>query len=173
MNRSTSDAEFGEFVASRTQRLRQFAYICCGDWHRAEDTVQTALVKLYLVWGRPKHAVDAYVRRIIVNLLINERRRLRFTRERVSDRLPEPPGPDTARATTDRVTVVGAMLRLPQRQRAAIALRYWEDLPVEQTAHILGCSTGAVKNLTMRGLQTLRGLLSDTALDNDIEGVSS
>lgn len=112
MTASTSDAEFGEFVASRTQRLRQFAYICCGDWHRAEDTVQTALVRLYLVWGRPKHAVDAYVRRIIVNLLINERRRLRFTRERVSDRLPEPPGPDAADATTDRVTVVGAMLRL-------------------------------------------------------------
>ncbi|GIG67260.1 SigE family RNA polymerase sigma factor [Phytomonospora endophytica] len=171
MTPTSTDDEFGEFVASRTQRLRQFAYICCGDWYRAEDVVQTALVRLYLVWGRPKHAVDAYVRRIIVNLLITERKRLRFSRERVSDELPEPPGPDTAAMATDRVTVVGAMLRLPARQRAAIALRYWEDLPVEQAAHVLGCSTGAVKNLTMRGIQGLRAHLSESDLA-DIEGVT-
>ncbi|MBB6036360.1 hypothetical protein HNR73_004228 [Phytomonospora endophytica] len=48
------------------------------------------------------------------------------------------------------------MFRLPKRQRAAVALRYLEDLPVEQTAHILNCSTGAVKSLTARGLDTRR-----------------
>ncbi|HEY1174942.1 MAG TPA: SigE family RNA polymerase sigma factor [Phytomonospora sp.] len=169
MSPPSRDDEFGDFVASRTQRLRQFAYICCGDWHRAEDVVQTALVRLYAVWDRPKQSVDAYVRRIIVNQLFNERRRLRFTRERVSDELPEPPGPDTAAVAADRVTVVGAMLRLPRRQRAAIALRFWEDLSVEDTAKVLGCSTGAVKNLTMRGIQAMREFLTESDL-HAIEG---
>ncbi|MEV0647661.1 SigE family RNA polymerase sigma factor [Phytomonospora sp. NPDC050363] len=166
------EAEFGDFVAERSARLRQFAYICCGDWHRAEDAVQSALVRLYLNWGRPTRSVDAYARKIIVNILIAQHRRLWFTRERPSEVLPELGSRDIAESTGDRLTVVRAMLRLPERQRAAIALRYWEDLSVEETARILGCSSGSVKNLTMRGLARLREMLSE-AVVQDIEGATT
>jgi len=170
--RPEHETEFGDFVASRSERLRQFAYICCGDWHRAEDAVQSALLKLYLNWTKPTTSVDAYTRRIIVNTLIAQHRRFWFTRERPSQDLPEREPDDIAGRTDDRLTVVEAMLRLPERQRAAIALRYWEDLPVEETARILGCSSGSVKNLTMRGLAGLRGMLSEAVL-KDIEGATS
>ncbi|GIG67264.1 SigE family RNA polymerase sigma factor [Phytomonospora endophytica] len=163
------DAEFCEYVAARGERLRRFAYLCCGDWHRAEDAVQTALVRLYRAWPRVRPAtVDAYTRRIVVNILISESRRLRFQRERVTDEPPE----TTARpdATAERVTLVAALLCIPGRLRAAVVLRYWEDLSVEQTARILGCSSGAVKNLSMRGLAALRERLTDTEFAR-IEGV--
>jgi len=163
------DAEFCEYVAGRGERLRRFAYLCCGDWHHAEDAVQTALLRLYRAWPRVRSStVDAYTRRIVVNILISESRRLRFRRERVTDVLPE----TTARpdGTADRVTLVDALLNIPVRLRAAVVLRYWEDLSVEETARILGCSGGAVKNLSMRGLAALREQLADTELA-EIEGV--
>ncbi|GIG67262.1 SigE family RNA polymerase sigma factor [Phytomonospora endophytica] len=166
------EAEFCDFVAERSARLRQFAYICCGDWHRAEDTVQAALVKLYLNWTKPNTSVEAYTRKIIVNTLLAQRRRLWFTREHPSETLPERPQGDIAGPTGDRLTVVQVMLGLPERQRAVIALRYWDDLPVEETARILGCSPGAVKNLTMRALARMRGELSETVLA-EIEGATS
>lgn len=173
--RADQEAEFGEFVTGRTERLRVFAYLCCGDWHRAEDAVQTALIRLYGAWGRAQKAsVEAYVRRIIVNVLIDEHRLSWFRRVNIGG---EEAGPSRAavadgQRTDERLMLTEALQRLPKRQRAAVVLRFWEDLPVEQTAQIMGCSTGAVKNLTMRGLATLRGLLTDTVL-NDIRGVTS
>ncbi|MEV0647663.1 SigE family RNA polymerase sigma factor [Phytomonospora sp. NPDC050363] len=163
------DAEFCEYVAGRGERLRRFAYLCCGDWHRAEDAVQTALLRLYRAWPRVRPAtVDAYARKVVVNILISEQRRLRFRRERVTGEPPEIPSrPD---GTVDRVTLVAALLRLRGRQRAAIVLRFWDDQSVEETARILGCSSGSVKNLTMRGLARLREEFADSELP-EIEGV--
>jgi len=167
------DAEYREYVTARAERLRRYAYVCCGDWHLAEDVVQNALVRLYGAWGRAKrHNVDAYTRRIITNSLIDERRRAWFRRERVSERLPERSAGDPGDAVSAKLTLLDAVFRLPKRQRAAVALRYLEDLPVEQTAHILNCSTGAVKSLTSRGLDTLRGMLVDEVPLN-YQGVSS
>lgn len=156
------EAEYREYVAARLERLRWYAYVCCGDWHLAEDVVQTALVRLYGAWSRAKRTtLDAYTRRIITNTLVTEKRRAWFRRERVSERLPEHAGAPPADRSDERLTLLDAVLRLPPRQRAAVVLRYLEDLPVEQTAHILGCSTSAVKSLSTRGLTTLRELLAD------------
>ncbi|GIG67270.1 SigE family RNA polymerase sigma factor [Phytomonospora endophytica] len=173
--RAEHEAEFREFVTGRTERLRVFAYLCCGDWHRAEDAVQTALIRLYGAWNRArKISVDPYVRRIIVNVLIDEHRLSWFRRVNIGG---DEAGPARATAvdgqrTDQRLMLTEALQHLPRRQRAAVVLRFWEDLPVEQTAQIMGCSTGAVKNLTMRGLATLRGLLTDSVLD-DIQGATS
>ncbi|GLZ77427.1 RNA polymerase sigma24 factor [Actinorhabdospora filicis] len=164
------DTEFAQFVTERAARLRGFAYLLCGDWHRAEDVVQTALLKLYRAWGRVRTgAPDAYVRRIIATVLVDQHRLAWFRRVKVTadHSLPEEVAVDER--ADQRLTLTRALLRLPKRQRAAIVLRYWEDLPVEQTARVLGCSTGAVKNLTMRGLTTLRGLVTDPVLES-IEG---
>lgn len=70
-------AAYEEFVAARYPQLRRLAYGLCGNWHTAEDVVQTALAKLYVAWPRVhgQGAEDAYVRRIILNSSIDTSRR--------------------------------------------------------------------------------------------------
>ncbi|MGH8875936.1 MAG: SigE family RNA polymerase sigma factor [Stackebrandtia sp.] len=158
-----AETEYREFVAARLDQLGRFAFLLCRDWHRAEDAVQKALVKLYLHWDRTTiKSPDAYVRRIIVNVVREEARRHWFQRERSSRRLPERELPDHGDSGVERVTMLDALSRLPKRQRIAVVLRHWEDLSVEQTADIMDCSTGTVKSQTARGLQTLRGLLNES-----------
>ncbi|GIG65528.1 SigE family RNA polymerase sigma factor [Phytomonospora endophytica] len=171
--RAEEEAEFRRYVAARSDRLRRFGYLCCGDWQRAEDAVQTSLIKLYAAWTRISHnACDAYVRRIVANTLISEHRRGWFRRERVSERPPERQIPDQSEATADTLAVMSALARLPPRQRAVVVLRYWEDLPIEQVAEIMRCSTGTVKSQGTRGLRTLRALLS-AAMPERTMGASS
>lgn len=166
------ESDFHDYVAAHSKRLCRFAYLCCADWHRAEDVVQTALIRLYGAWTRASRtSVDAYVRKIIVNALIDERRLFRFQREHTRDELPERPQ-RPAGLPEERVVLIDALLRLPRRQRAAVVLRYWEDMPGEQVAQVLGCSAGAARNLTMRGLASLRELLSTETLEL-FEGVPS
>jgi RNA polymerase sigma-70 factor (sigma-E family) len=151
-------------VAARSRRLCEFAYLLCGDWHSAQDAVQTALIKLYLAWGRvhTRDAVDPYVRRIIVRAVIDEKRRARSKREQSWAEVPDgPAAPDAAASTSDRLAVLAALAKVPPRQRAVLVLRYWEDQSVEAVADALGCSTGTVKSQAARGLQTLRALLAD------------
>lgn len=153
------DAAYCEFVAARLQPLHRLAYLICGDWHRAEDAVQVALTKLYLEWARAERAsTDAYVRRMVINALHDVHRRSWFKRERshspVPDHLPAPAG-----ASDERLVVLAALAKLPVRRRATLVLRFWEDLSVEQTAELMGCSTATVKSQTARALDTLRGLL--------------
>ena len=165
--RTEAEQQYGDYVAVRAPRLVRFAFLLCGDWHRAEDVVQSAFVKLYLAWPRLGRldAVDPYMRRIIVRVVVDHGRLARFRRELVHERPPEPPPVgDGSDAVDDRMALMSALAALPARQRAAIVLRYWEDQSVEQTAEALGCSTGNVKSQTSRGLQTLRRLLSDQYL---------
>ena len=162
MRRSETDAQYREFVVARVDSLRRFGYLLTGDWHRAEDAVQTALTKLYVVWTRAsKLNTDAYVRRILVNVVNEDRRRAWFRRERVSHSPPEPPPAASAESGAVRLTVLSALAQLPNRQRAVVVLRYWEDRSIEQTAEIMRCSTGTVKSQSARALQTLRGLLGE------------
>jgi RNA polymerase sigma-70 factor (sigma-E family) len=157
------ETDYRDFVAARLDRLGRFAFLLCRDWHHAEDAVQKALTKLYLNW--PKVAIrnpDAYVRRIITNVLHDDRKRSWFRRERPSRQLPERAAADPAILGAERLTMLAALSQLPARQQLAVVLRHWEDLSVDQTAEIMGCSTGNVKSQTARGLQTLRGLLKES-----------
>lgn len=153
------DAAFVEYFAARSEAMRGTAYLLCGDWHRAEDLVQTAFTKLYLVWNRvSRHEVlDSYVRQILIRLFLDERRRGWWRRERVSGAYAERPAP--ADAPEDRLVLLQALATVPPRQRAVLVLRYWEDLSIEETATALNCSPGTVKSQAARGLDTLRGLL--------------
>ncbi|GLZ81051.1 RNA polymerase sigma24 factor [Actinorhabdospora filicis] len=150
------DRDYRDYVVAHTRRLCRFAYLCCADWRRAEDVVQTALVRLYASWNRARRTTpDVYVRRLIVAALIGERGFLRLRREPIPDVPPEP---------GDEPVLISALLRLPKRQRAAVVLRFWEGLPAERAASVLGCSTGAAENLAERGVAALRGLLADPSL---------
>jgi RNA polymerase sigma-70 factor (sigma-E family) len=161
------EAEYREFVAARLDHLGRFAFLLCRDWYRAEDAVQSALTKLYVNWPRVlMRSPDAYARRVIANVLHDERRRHWFWRERPSRRLPDHGYPDPAERVVTRMTVLEALACLPPRQRLAVVLRHWEDLSIEQVAEIMECSPGTVKSQTTRGLQTLRNLLRQTVSTN-------
>ncbi|MCA1654870.1 MAG: SigE family RNA polymerase sigma factor [Pseudonocardiaceae bacterium] len=157
------DAEFGEFLDSRAVVMRRTAYLLCGgDWHRAEDLVQTTLTKIYVAWPRIRRngdgSVDAYSRRIMVRAAIDESRRAYRRRESVVQDLPETLASPPARVE-EAVDVRRVLAQLPAGQRAVVVLRYWEDLSVTETAHALGKSEGTVKSQAAKGLATLRRLL--------------
>jgi RNA polymerase sigma-70 factor (sigma-E family) len=149
-----AEDEFVGFVLGSQVRLRRIAYLVCGDWHRAEDIVQTALAKMYVHWTRIRRddGPDRYVRRAVVNAAIDERRRP-WRREHAVADLPESPA--VIELPTDTM-VVQALMSLPSRQRAVVVLRYVEDLDVAQTALILGISNGTVKSQAAKGLDALR-----------------
>jgi RNA polymerase sigma-70 factor (sigma-E family) len=150
-----SEIEFCEYVEDSRDALLRTAFLTCGDWHRAEDAVQTSLIKLYGAWNRTRReTVDAYTRRILANALIDQTRRGWFRRERSYADPPELAGDGIA--DDGRAEAAAILARLPLRQRATLVLRFWEDRSVEETARILRCTTGTVKSNTARGLQTLR-----------------
>ena len=156
------DEEFSQLYTARAAVLRRTAFLLCGDWHLAEDLVQTAFVKLYLAWHRIERVeqLDGYVRRIIVRNFLDEKRRP-WRRVRVTDTLPEQPAPERG-DLGERMLLGRALASLPRRQRATLVLRFWEDLSVEETARVLEMSTGTVKSYTARGLQALRTRLGDS-----------
>jgi RNA polymerase sigma-70 factor (sigma-E family) len=155
------DQEFGDYYTSRADRMRGAAYLMCGDWHRAEDVVQTAFVKLYLVWHRvsAEGAIDQYVRRIISRSLVDESRRP-WRREQAEPPHELPQATVSDPPPEDRLVLVQALAQVPVRQRATLVLRFFEDLSVEETAAMLGISVGTVKSQTSRGLDALRAALS-------------
>ncbi|GAA0911140.1 SigE family RNA polymerase sigma factor [Virgisporangium aurantiacum] len=156
MVQHSRDAEFTDYVTAKAAWLRRIAYLLSADWHRADDLVQTAITKLYINWHRAGRVedVDGYARKTLVNTFLAEQRspwRRRITLPgRTADRAGS--GPDLDAALDLRT----ALAALPERQRAAVVLRYYCDLSVEETAHCLGCAPGTVKSQTARALATLR-----------------
>ncbi len=132
----------------------------CGDWHRAEDVLQTALTKLYVAWPRVNRdgREDAYVRQIIVRATIDETRRPWWRRERPGLEGVDPAAREPL-ATEERSALLDALLGLPPMQRKVVVLRHWLGLSVEETATDLRISPGTVKSHSHRGLERLRGEL--------------
>lgn len=164
--RRANEAEFEEFVAASSRSLRRTAYLMCGDWHRAEDIVQTAFVRLYLKWDDIQHAEGPgpYARRAVVNAAIDESRRP-WRREQAVAEAPELASrQDHAVAAADRDEITQALAALPAKQRAVVILRYAEDYDVDTTADLLGISAGTVKSQASRGLAALREFISAPAL---------
>jgi RNA polymerase sigma-70 factor (sigma-E family) len=157
------DREFDEYVDARALVMRRTAYLLCGDWHRAEDLVQTALTKLYVAWPRVRRdgSVDAYARKVLVRASIDDSRRAFRRRETVVDAVP-----DTAVAGAGSdLDVRGALASLPVGQRTVVVLRYWEDLSVTETARLIGRTEGTVKSQAAKGLAALRELLGHDVLE--------
>ena len=152
-----NDLAFTDFVASRRPHLVRVAYALCGDWHRADDLVQTSLLKLYAAWRRVERgSEEAYVRTILVRTHIDQTRRSWRKRERSRD-LPERPG--EAAQIEERSELFDALQELPEMQRKVIVLRHWLQLSVRETATELRLSEGTVKSHSSRGLAALRTCL--------------
>ncbi len=157
-------SSLGELYVQHAPEGIRLAFLLTGDRALAEDLVQEAFARLV---GRLRHlrepyAFGAYLRRTIVNLATSHFRRRRVERaylERVARRRDVETNPDSE--LDERM--YEALLGLPKRQRAAIVLRFYEDLSDVQTAEILRCSAGTVRSLVSRGMKTLR---------SELEGVS-
>lgn len=148
---------FEAFVASRSQALWRCAWLLTGDAQRAEDLLQTALVKVWRGWSTiaKDGSVEGYARRVLVTTYTDWWRR-RWTGEVPTEVLPETgaePGTDLADTRRD---LLRALATLSRGQRAVVVLRYFEELSEAETAAALGCSTGTVKSQLSRGLAALR-----------------
>jgi len=152
---------YSDLVTARSTSLFRTAYLMVGDHQLAQDLLQEALVKTLIAWPRLRnhHNVEAYTRRIIVTTSISWRRRRSF-HERPTGVLPERVEPDRAETVVTHDAVIAALLSVPPRQRAAIVLRYYEDLTEAQTAEAMGCAVGTVKSQVAAGLAKLRGRLA-------------
>ncbi|MBV2151717.1 SigE family RNA polymerase sigma factor [Kitasatospora sp. SUK 42] len=166
--REAKDAEFLELVSSRSGHLyRSACLLTSGDTHYAEDLVQEALSRMYVLWRRSaftggRHRIDnpaAYVHTVMVRTFIAQQRR-RSSGERPTVDLPEQEDRDADSSL--RLTLLDALGRMPPKDRAVLVLRYWEDRSVEETAEVLRSSSGAVRTRTSRALARLRTLLGDS-----------
>jgi RNA polymerase sigma-70 factor (sigma-E family) len=142
----------------------RLAYLLIGDHQGAEDCVQEAFARVIARLGhvRTGQAFDAYLRRTIVNLTKNGWRQ-RFI-ERAKAFAVTPPteaAPPADADVIERLTMFQAIQALPTRQRTAIVLRFYEDLPEDEIAAVMGCRAGTARSLVSRGMAALRSELEE------------
>ncbi|WGL51221.1 SigE family RNA polymerase sigma factor [Nocardioides sp. BP30] len=150
---------FDEWVAARSTALLRFAYLLTGSQSEAEDAVQSALERALARWQRVARTEDpeTYVRRMIVNEHISLWRRWRrrvspvaVVRETVGGQA------DLAETVASADVVRRLCAALPATQRAAVVLRYYQDLDYREIAALLGCAEATARSHVHRALQALR-----------------
>ena len=155
---SSQEQDFAAYVGARGPALLRLAYCLVGDWHRADDVCQAALVRLHRAWPRVSayEALDAYSRRIVTNEANRWWRRPSAREELPGD--VHVAGPDALVGVEVRDELWRLLLQLPRRQRAAVVLRHVEDLSEAEVARVMGCSVGTVKSTTSKAMARLRAL---------------
>lgn len=163
-------AELEQFLAERGGRLLHAAMLLTGSQDAGEDLLQAALERLLRHWRRLEGDPEGYLRRTIYHLAADGWRRQGRRRARLSLLLSADTGvvPDASAEVDRRDELVRLLLRLPPRQRAAVVLRYWEELSESEAAEVMGCSVGTVKSAASRGLRRLREL-SSAPMPDEIE----
>ena len=161
--RSDADAAFREYVDATKMRHFRVAALLCGNEHDAEDLVQHALIQLYARWqGVVKRgSPDAYVRKTITNKLIDLRRSAYHRHEERTAEVPDAPADHELidQLVADRQQLSDALAQLSVFHRAVLVMRWYEQLTVEETADVLGCSTSRVKRGSSAALLQMRNLL--------------
>src|SRR3954471_12394178 len=157
VRRQQDVSAFTDLVATRSGALFRTAYLVVGDHQLAQDLLQEALVKAYVAWPRLRDVskAEAYVRRTIVTTAISWRRRRSFG-ERTLETIPDSGTSDGTDRVVEKEVLWVELRSLPARQRAALVLRYYEDLSEAQTAEAMGCSIGTVKSQVSDALAKLR-----------------
>lgn len=165
-SRIESDLAYVEFVGASMRDLRRTAYLLCGDWDRADDAVQEALIKVYVRFDKlvVRNTLWSYVRRAVVNAVTDQGRWLRRRPEVSLPELPDVPLGDGTGTIDDRLLLRQALDALPARQRAVVILRFVDDLDVSETAGVLRLPEGTVTSSTARALTFLRKFLVKAGL---------
>jgi RNA polymerase sigma-70 factor (sigma-E family) len=168
--------DFDEWVAARGPALLRLAYTLSGSAADAEDVVQDALSRALPRWSRISTVedVDAYVRRMVVNAHTSRWRRWRRREtpvEQVYDGDVADAGSGEDRVEHDeRRRIWDACRALPEAQRTAVVLRYYEQLEYAEIAELTGVREGSVRSRVSRGLAVLRTTLGeDSEHDQDEE----
>lgn len=157
-DRAVPDGFIALFDAECTRTVRFAALLGADD---PEDIAQEAFYKLLASWDRINSANPVpYLRRIVLNATRARNRHLRIARlRRPAADPPAASAEERALDATERRSVVHALRYLSPRQREAIVLRYWLDLPHDQIARAMGVSHGTVKSQISRGVRKLEKIL--------------
>ena len=160
--------DFLDFTAARGPHLYRTAFLLTGgDVHQSQDLVQETLARLYERWGkyaRLDHPAT-YARTILTNVFLSQRRR-RTSTERPAGSVPESVEQGGGGDPDLRLTLLHALRELPERDRAVLILRYWEDRSIEETGSMLSMSSGAVRTRAGRARERLRRALGDSLTEN-------
>ena len=152
-----ADADFDAIYVGHVTRVVRLAGLLGAE--DPEDVAQEAFCRLYAARARVREPeVIAYLNRIVVNEVRSRARRFRTAAGKrhllgVADATSGPSG--------ERTAVLAAMAQLPQRQREALVLRYWLDLPLAQIAEAMGVAVGTAKSQVSRGLKALAVALDE------------
>jgi RNA polymerase sigma-70 factor (sigma-E family) len=163
------DEDFAAFVTARWGALYRLAYLLTASPTGAEDLLQTTLEKAYVNWsriGRMEYA-EAYVRRMLATTMLSGRRRA-WHREQPWDDLPEVPADSLEVPVLDHSLLWPLVCALPDRQRAVIVLRYYEDLSEAQIADALGCAPGTVKSQASAAIRALRRAMAAAGVGEEV-----
>jgi len=149
--------DFDEYLSTHGDELLRHAMIVTADPHVAQDVTQAVLERAWRRWSTVEQLEhpDAYLRRMIVNEFVSARRRLRrleFRARVVDSRVTS----DLSGASADRVALVAGIRRLVPKQRAALALRYWQGLSYAEIGTELGCSEATARSYVARAVRRLR-----------------
>jgi len=172
-----SPLAFDRFYESSYPAMVRLARVLVDSPQTAEDLVQDAFVRMHGRWGVVRDPVP-YLRRCVVNACRSHHRRQGRERRHTAARPPAddgsgadtsawegiglpPVGARSEARTDDAELLAGALSALPYRQRAAVVLRYYADLPDAQIAVALGCRVGTVASLVHRALERLREVVRD------------
>jgi RNA polymerase sigma-70 factor (sigma-E family) len=164
-DRREREDRFADLVAEHSDRLLRIAYLLCYDLGEAEDLVQETWARIARRWQRVGRLDNpfGYARQVLVNVAIDTqpargRRRSELGSDTGRDHAPIPDAhTDRDFASVEaRDELTRALAQLTTRQRAVLVLRYWEDIPEQQVAQLLGCSVGTVKSTASKALVRLR-----------------
>jgi RNA polymerase sigma-70 factor (sigma-E family) len=178
LQKGRAQTEFERFAAERVDGLIRAAFLMVGNQAEAEDLVQECLLRVARRWPRVhsmKHP-GAYARRVLFNLILDDRRARRRRHEELRDgALPDQQQDAATTQPEERLDLLQALEALPPRQRAILVLRYFGDLPESEIAATLECAPGTVKSGAARGLARLREAIGDPAdgdprSDDSIQG---
>jgi RNA polymerase sigma-70 factor (sigma-E family) len=162
----TDEDRFTEFVRAHSTSLFRTAYLMTGDYQRAEDILQGALVRVYQRWSR----VDAmnssvgYARKVVVSQAASWWRR-RSSHEPLLHLIDEPVWGGRVDEVAEHLRVWNAVLSLPRRQRAVTVLRYYEDMSEAGIAETLGMAPGTVKSHSHAAVRRLAKLLGEPTVE--------
>jgi RNA polymerase sigma factor (sigma-70 family) len=154
--------EFAPLYDEHHQRLYRVALLLChGNPQQAEDATAETFIKVYKAWSAG--GIDnffGYARQTLVNHVLGQYRRDQVAKRHLGTQAGDLRGErQTEDTVVDGATTFALLEELPPRQRAAIVLRFYEDLPYEQIASSLGVTVGTVKAQVSTGLQRLRSLM--------------
>ena len=161
MTRKDREQEFRAFFETESDGLRRLGTFLTSDAEQGAEFAQEALVRVYKHWGRIKDQDPGpYARRVLVNLVRSDHRRKVVARKHLTS-VPDVVS-SQSRHVDDWLRVSAALKTLPAMRRAAVVLRFYEDMPEAEIARVLDRPLGTIKSDIHRSLAKLRPLLDET-----------